>query len=74
MLMAAVTMPAAPMILGTVAGACGLMTLTASAQAELGGSMAANAYSWLYRVDEGLQPKTLVSQIAQAATAFIYPH
>jgi hypothetical protein len=71
---AAVTIPPAPVILGAVAGACGLMSLTSSARSELDGSMATNSYSWLYRVEKGLQPQTLVGQIAQAASAFIYPH
>ena len=66
--------PVAPVIMGTVAGACGLIALTASARTDLGATLEGNQYSWLYRVQKGLQPTTLVTQIADAAKAFLYPH
>ena len=41
--------PAAPVIMGTVVGACGLMALTATARTDLGATLEGNQYSWLYR-------------------------
>jgi hypothetical protein len=65
---------AAPLITGAVAGAVGLLNMTAKTRGDVEGVLDGNQYSWLHHIKRDLQPTTVVNEILSKAQSFVYSH